>query len=483
MLKYKRYNVLLCIIPNEKIFLGGFCFIMKTKKFKLIALCGVLAMAFGAFGFTATNVSADSNVAYIDANANNQVDDGEGFATLQDAVNAAQAGDTIKLVSDIETTGTVKVVSGKEITLDLAGYTISATDTKASGNYDAIYNEGTLTIQDSVGGGAIEVIAENNRAWNNYSAVISNQWGVLTIDSGRLQHFGGTDMAYAIDNRTNTGAKATILVINGGEIISTYRAIRAFQNSSKAVCEVEVNGGMISGNVGIWMQQSGGSSLGALSIVGGTLDCYSNAVLVSISTANSDTSVEITGGEFKNENPNGNLIWIKGTAGTADMTITGGTFDCAGEGKLIGNESGEVLTLEISGGSFSDDSVVEYLTDDANVTIGRVDEEENEPEIEEDESIEDILMGKLPGILGGASGILGIIFGTQNTNGAMVDGGMSALTITLIVIATILAVACVAVGVLMFLDHKGLVDVKKLCIKVENCFKDLWDKIVKLFKK
>lgn len=739
MLKYKRYNVLLCIIPNEKKkYLGGFCFIMKTKKFKLIALCGVLAMAFGAFGFTATNVSADSNVAYIDANANNQVDDGEGFATIQDAVNAAQAGDTIKLVSDIALEQSLTIANGKELTLDLAGYTISYVAENASTSA-VITNKGKLVIDDSLGGGLITNKAlQPDSDWNpegfpTYANNTIANAGKLVIDGGTIENTtSGKGAYYAID--TTYASRDVSLTINGGKVICENNvAIRICTNPGTVDFGLYVNGGEIKGTRAIWIHLPGGSDARTVDadITGGKLIATGESsghklAIYCYSYGNSfeEVDIEISGGYVEGDIALGGGA-SNGGAGAETLTITDGTFD----GGIYTYNENVPHKISIYGGSYNDESVKEYLVEgctivlngeeysgdfevngefyttiqnavneaqdgdtikllqdtvgagvyiDKNITINlggftytvnaaipasepvqqikfalrttstsdgagsafhiasgvrvtlkngsiaisddvnaiissegnltingiavdgtganvadaavlvsggstqitgntsiSVDDSSNnttaiqvndgaksvtvdttdtiggnvniqgngvqttitngtvngavnvtgansstkieatvngEVRVEgnnasatikdgavngniissdssnvviegEDESIEDILMGKLPGILGGASGILGIIFGTQNTNGAMVDGGMSALTITLIVIATILAVACVAVGVLMFLDHKGLVDVKKLFIKVENWFKDLWDKIVKLFKK
>ena len=52
--------------------------------------------------------------------------------------------------------------------------------------------------------GKITLTATNNRGWNAYSSVISNTvGGKLIVENGTIEHLGGTDMAYGIDNLTN----------------------------------------------------------------------------------------------------------------------------------------------------------------------------------------------------------------------------------------------------------------------------------------
>ena len=101
--------------------------------------------------------------------------------------------------------------------------------------------------------------ANQNRGWNAYSSVISNQpGGKLVIESGLIEHLGGTDMAYAIDNLTNGKGSYAETIVNGGTIKSTYRAIRQFLNSVTGSNELYVYAGSkIEGtNKSIWSQNA-----------------------------------------------------------------------------------------------------------------------------------------------------------------------------------------------------------------------------------
>jgi hypothetical protein len=178
------------------------------------------------------------------------------YTTLKKAVEAAQDGATIKLLSDIAIdTG---ITNTKKVTLDLNGKTITGTD-NATGSFAIITNKGELTI---TGNGTITLTATNNRGWNAYSSVISNTvGGKLIVTNGTIEHRGGTDMAYAIDNLTNGKGTYAETVINGGTIKSTYRAIRQFLNGVEAQNILTVNGGTIEGaNKSIWMQDSNASA-------------------------------------------------------------------------------------------------------------------------------------------------------------------------------------------------------------------------------
>ena len=171
---------------------------------------------------------------------------------------ALAQGGNIVLQADLEATSfTVK----NNAILNLNGHTITGAD-EATGSYGLInvsLNK-SLTVN---GPGTITAKTTNNRGWNAYSSVLSNQRGTLIVNEGVvIEHLGGTDMAYGIDNLTNTGAEPAVTVVNGATIKSTYRAIRQFLNSTKAVNELQVKAGstIIGANKSIWAQDANKSA-------------------------------------------------------------------------------------------------------------------------------------------------------------------------------------------------------------------------------
>lgn len=194
-------------------------------------------------------------VAYV-AEKEDQYINEVGYATLDEAITAAEAGETVTLLSNIETVDGYIIPSEKKLVLDLNGKTITGTD-NATASYGLItINPGAeLTINDATGEGAIKLTAANDREWNAYSSVISNQRGKLTVNGGTIDHLGGTAMAYGIDNLTNGKGTYAETIINGGTIKSTYRAIRQFLNGVEAQNILTINGGTIEGaNKSVWMQ-------------------------------------------------------------------------------------------------------------------------------------------------------------------------------------------------------------------------------------
>lgn len=180
---------------------------------------------------------------------------GVRYEILQEAFAAADQDETVTLLTDVAVSETIKVTKNN-ITLDLNGKTITGTDTTTNSFALIEIQPGAeLTINDTVGTGKITLTSTNNRSWNAYSSVISNQRGKLTINGGTIEHLGGTDMAYGIDNLTNGKGTYAETVINGGTIKSTYRAVRQFLNGVEAQNILTVNGGTIEGtNKSIWMQ-------------------------------------------------------------------------------------------------------------------------------------------------------------------------------------------------------------------------------------
>ena len=229
-------------------------------------------------------------------------------ASLQYAV---ENGGEVTLSQDVVLENPLKVKAGKVVVIDLNGYTISGTDKNTAGNYYLIDNRGTLTIKDNSAAksGAITLTAESNREWNASSVVVANNpGGKLVIDGGTIEHLGGSDMAYAIDNLTNGKGTYAETVINGGTIKSPYRAVRQFLNGVEAQNILTVNGGVIEGtNKSIWMQDpSAKSNSGKLIVEGGELkgDVY---LYVTAGSTEWPVEVSIKAECVKNEVVTGNV--------------------------------------------------------------------------------------------------------------------------------------------------------------------------------
>ena len=232
------------------------------------------------------------------------------YASLEEAIAAANTDDTIELLADID--ATAQIVVDKKVTLDLNGKTIEykGTSTLSTGVI-GVKRGADLTIKDS-SDPSTGAIKSGNKA---YAAV-----------------------AVTIPGETNTGDPAK-LTVNGGTLEGYYYGITG--NGTRHGTEITINDGVIKGtctgdNLGIYHPQDG-----TLTINGGTIEGYSSAIEVRSGTLN------VTGGTFTATcptyscNPNGSGTTTTGAAiAIAQHTtnkpiaanISGGTFNVTGNG-------------------------------------------------------------------------------------------------------------------------------------------------------
>ena len=406
---------------------------------------------------------------------------GNSYETLVEAFAMAQDGDTIILLKNAVLESMITIAKDKTLTLDLNGKTITGVDNNQTGNFNLFINKGTFTV---TGKGKITLEATNNRAWNNSSSIFSNEGGELTIENGTFQHFGGSDMAYVIDNNSTLGE--TTLVVNDGSFETPYRAIRLFQNNKTQKNIVVVNGGTISARAGIWMHQAGTDSLGELTVNGGTLNCGANAIVVDIHSGGK-SDITINGGSFANSSETANLllVWPFSSMSTVTsenqttMSINGGKFNCAGEGNLIGLLEGADAnsSVEVLSGSFNDMNVLNYLVSGAVVEINgdmyndqgemiKPDDPSDEPDDEEWTPDWD----QIAGILGGLFGA-GDFITSQNKANAQTNDGIGAAGVIAIVAGSLVVLVAAGYGALWILQKKEIFNVEEFIEKVKKNLK------------
>ena len=151
---------------------------------------------------------------------------GKNYSSLQEAINAAQDGETVTLRTDATEDVTI---AGKNITLDLGGNTLTNTN---AGKATISVQGGTVTVKNgNVAGGTsyynIEVTKGSNAnmtltgvtatAGNTGSSMIDN-WGTLTIESG--SYSGGLNVVKSDEGST--------LAINGGKFELSYASSQGY---------------------------------------------------------------------------------------------------------------------------------------------------------------------------------------------------------------------------------------------------------------
>ena len=269
--------------------------------------------SYNKYAGQAASLSENNYGAYVqDQRAKAEAEDGvlvvgregsDAAYTLQAAIDAASAGDTVKLLDNVALTDGVEV--DKTLTLDLNGHTISNsdnwTDDTTVDYLVAVKRGGDLTIEDREGNGAITT--ENLAC--------------------------GVKMTIKGEGETGTSAKLTV---NGGTIQGCYYGISG--NGTRHNTEITINDGVIQdggeGGTAIYQPQNG-----TLTIHGGTIQSSNTAIEIR-SGSLTVTGGTITGGTEEpvvSENGSGTTTSNTGIAVAQHATkepitvnITGGTI-------------------------------------------------------------------------------------------------------------------------------------------------------------
>lgn len=239
--------------------------------------------------------SVASGVAYVA---------GKGFDTLQAAIDAAQDGETVTLLTDATEDATI--AAGKNITLDLGGKTLTntnagkATLTIAKGatatvkNGSIVGGTGYYTI-DSYGTATLEDVTAT--AGNTDSSMIRND-GTLTIESG--SYSGGLNVVKSEEDST--------LIINGGK----YELSHAVKYSYTAVILVYGNTTITDGEF----------------VCSATTPNWANPkVVMTGEVAGHPSFTKITGGSFVNKYSDGGIFHGYTPATSDNFEVSGGTFN------------------------------------------------------------------------------------------------------------------------------------------------------------
>lgn len=240
------------------------------------------------------------------------VGDGGTYESLAAAINAAESGSIVKLVSDVNVTSTIYFrtndIEEKDFTLDLNGHKIASTATLFY-----IGNDSNITINDSGSNGTIDVAADE-------AIYVSS--GKVTLESGALSVHGTSSYTYGVQ----VGSSGTF-VMDGGSI-----TIPSSSTSTYNYC-VSTSSGVITINGGdLVAQASGGNyavstSGGVATVNGGTIIAYAYpAGFKSPYVFYGSGSKTITGGYFKAIGDKTTYSAGYLVAEEATATISGGYF-------------------------------------------------------------------------------------------------------------------------------------------------------------
>lgn len=210
------------------------------------------------------------------------------YATLQKAITAATADDTVVLTDNI-TLSSYQSIS-KKITLDLNGKTLSSTAIYTI----RLYTNGDLTVKDSSNGEG-KICNEYSRS-SATTVYLKVNTAKFTLESGTIESNSNIANSYAIriENKT-TGT----VNINGGKVIVPLNSGYGIAAGTNAV--VNINNGEIIGG-GYAVNMTGSSAV----INGGTLTSsndfalhISGSAAVTVGSLDAETIPVINGIKFE----------------------------------------------------------------------------------------------------------------------------------------------------------------------------------------
>ena len=244
--------------------------------------------------------------------------------TLQELINNATEPVSAKLEGNIA--GSLTVPQGKEVTLDLNGFTLTG------GDSHAILNHGTLCIKDSSGNGKIVASKANTSALRNAA--------VCVIDGGTFTRAAG------VDNKWHTVENFGTMTFNGGKVIAEDGQSFAIVNGWNYINPGEQKATMTINNIEMKAGPNGLKNCagGTLTMNGGILHCTGYWGL-----SNDSTGVAtINGGEIISDK------YVAISNGGAKMEINGGTFTGPQGSLYVQNYAHDTV---VKGGSYENETV------------------------------------------------------------------------------------------------------------------------------
>ena len=244
--------------------------------------------------------------------------------TLQELINNATEPVSAKLEGNIA--GSLTVPQGKDVTLDLNGFTLTG------GDSHAILNHGTLCIKDSSGNGKIVASKANTSALRNAA--------VCVIDGGTFTRTAG------VDNKWHTVENFGTMTFNGGKVIAEDGQSFAIVNGWNYIDPGEQKATMTINNIEMKAGPNGLKNCagGTLTMNGGTLHCTGYWGL-----SNDSTGVAtINGGEIISDK------YVAISNGGAKMEINGGTFTGPQGSLYVQHYAHDTV---VKGGSYQNETV------------------------------------------------------------------------------------------------------------------------------
>lgn len=292
------------------------------------------------------------------------------YATLQEAADAATAGQTVTLIHDVDMTPLngnrilrgIEIGEGKDVVLDMNGHSILGVNANG-GNIQV--TSGKLTLKDSKENSTGRIYTETPYSVRGSSFVYSTPIvnvtdGEFVMESGHI--YTVIPEKTADNGQYGVGAWGSSKVtINGGTIESGWYAIAGNGNETKSTT-ITINGGTLvsTADYAIYHPQPGTLTINDGAVVYGAVGAI----------AMKRGNLVVNGGTLTSKGVGDTGNWGDGTGnlgkaalnfcapyGDVTAIIKGGTITAEGDAVLIDAKptEGKTVTLAIEGGTYSSD--------------------------------------------------------------------------------------------------------------------------------
>lgn len=292
------------------------------------------------------------------------------YASLQEAINAATAGQTVTLIHDVDMTPLtlngnqilrgIKIGEGKDVVLDMNGHSILGVNANG-GNIEV--TSGKLTLKDSKENSTGRIYTETpyNVSGFLYSTPIVNVTdGEFVMESGHI--YTVIPEKTADNGQFGVGAwGSSKITINGGTIESGWYAIAGNGSETKSTT-ITINGGTLvsTADYAIYHPQPGKLTVNDGAVI------YGEAGAIAMKKG----ELEVNGGTLTSKGKGNTGTWGDGTGnlknaalnfcdpnGNVTATIKGETITAEGDAVVIDAQptADKEVSLAISGGTYSSD--------------------------------------------------------------------------------------------------------------------------------
>ena len=228
----------------------------------------------------------------------------QGYESLQEAVAAAQDGQTVRLLADVEQN--TQLIINKSITLDLNGKTIKISGYTAEKAQVSV--KGNLTIQDSSE-------AQTGKICSDYTGTAGR---VVSVENGgKLTIAGGTITTEGMSGLSGSA----VYIASGAEVNMTGGAVKVDAKRGNVAMNVKESTGVFTMSGGSVIAEAGDGTETYITAISGS---SGSTIQISAGTVSGpqalfakSSATTITGGSFT------------GSITVKNGSISGGTFDRA----------------------------------------------------------------------------------------------------------------------------------------------------------